>query len=146
MTNVAIVNGMKIGRINDRRIGSHMTEFKDYEFAGFAFKTYYKTAGKGYEVGLTSGGKTYFVGNFINAKEARKWWTSFNKYVASFYRKFDYSKNAPREFYGKFMGNFLYQEYYKFLDTLFSGYNTYYTKAFTKNFKQYEKIMKDFEA
>lgn len=119
---------------------------KNYEFAGYMFKTYYKTAGKGFEIGLVSGGKTYFVGNFINEKEAQKWWTAFNKHVASFYRKFDYTEDAPREFYGQFMGNFLYQSYYKFLNGLFAGYNTYYSKAFTKDQKRYTNIMKSFAA
>lgn len=123
-----------------------MTYSKNYELAGFMFKTYFKPAGKGFEIGLTSGGKTYFVGNFITHKEAQKWWMMFNKYVSSFYRRFDYSKEAPREFYGKFMANFLYQEYYNFLDALFSSYNSHYKKAFTKDRTRYEKIMKNFAA
>jgi hypothetical protein len=115
---------------------------KTYEFAGYTFKTYFKKAGHGYEVGLTSGSNTYFLGNFVNEKEARKWWGYFNKQVSSFYKKFSYNEEYPREFYGKFMGTFLYKEYYTFLADLFDGYDKYYDKQFDKSFQRYEKMMK----
>ena len=117
---------------------------KTYEFAGYTFKTYYKKAGMGYEVGLTSGNKTYFVGNFIRPTEAKKWWGFFNKEVTSFYRKFNYADNAPRDFYGQFMANYLYKEYYEYLYELFEGYDSKYNKAYQKDFRRYEKLMKDF--
>lgn len=123
-----------------------MTQQKTYEFAGFTFKTYFKPAGSGYEIGLMGGNTNYFVGNFVHEKEAKKWWAFFNKSIAGFYRKFEYSAEAPRDFYGKFMGQYLYKEYYQFLGTLFENYNSYYDKSYTKFSKQYDKIMRSFAA
>ncbi len=117
-----------------------MNQVKTYEFAGYTFKTYYKAVGMGYEIGLTSSGKTYFIGNFVHDKDAKKYWAFFNKQVVSFYKKFEYSDESPRDFYGKFMANFLYSEYYKFLFDIFEGYNKFYGKAFDKDYQKYEKM------
>lgn len=123
-----------------------MTQYKSYEFAGYTFKSYYKTAGNGFEIGLMSGNQYYFVGNFINEKEAKKWWSFFNKEITSFYKKFEYSDEAPRDFYGKFMAQYLYKSYYKFLGTLFESYNQYYDKSYSQFSKKYDKMMKTYAA
>lgn len=123
-----------------------MTQYKNYEFAGYTFKAYFKTAGQGFEVGLMSGNTYYFIGNFINEKEARKWWSLFNKEITSFYKKFDYSEEAPRDFYGKFMAQYLYKSYYNFLGDLFAGYNTYYNKTYNEFSKKYDKMMRTYAA
>ncbi|MBX7230673.1 MAG: hypothetical protein K1X29_01175 [Bdellovibrionales bacterium] len=119
---------------------------KTYEFAGYTFKTYFKKAGQGYEIGLTSGGKTYFFSNFTSSKEANKWWSQFNKLITGFYKKFKYTDENPRQFYGEFMATYLYKAYYTFLTDLFRGYDRFYNKEFGQKYQKYERMMKDMAA
>tara|TARA_B110001454_G_scaffold16046_1_gene14419 strand:+ start:67354 stop:67725 length:372 start_codon:yes stop_codon:yes gene_type:complete len=123
-----------------------MNTTKTYKFGDYTFKTYWKTAGEGWEIGLTCGNKVYFVGNFIREKEAKKWWSYFNKYVTHFFRKYEYYADAPKDFYGQFMGTFVYREYYNFLFELFDGYTGHYEKENAKFFKKYEKFARLYAA
>jgi hypothetical protein len=123
-----------------------MTNNKVYKFGKYTFKAYCRATGQGWEVGLVCGTKYYFVGNFIHEKEAKKWWSYFNRHISSFAKKYEFADNAPREFYGEFMATYLYREYYNFLSTLFEGYNTKYNKGWDKYSKQWSRYARNFAA
>ena len=116
---------------------------KTYECYDWTFKTYFKTAGQGYEVGVYFAGKSVFVGNFIHKTEATRWYTMMNKYMTTFFKKYSYEAMPPKAWYGKFFANYMYANYYKFLDQAFAKYNKTYAKDFDSNVKYFNKYKKD---
>lgn len=113
---------------------------KNYKFGKNTFKTYSRPTGKGWEIGLVSGTKHFFVGNFVHEKDAKKWWSLFNKHIATFAKDYEFFASAPKDFYGEFVAAFLYKEYYNFLSNLFENYNSHYAKDYQKFNEKYEKI------
>ncbi len=123
-----------------------MAKTKVYRYGKWNFKAYQKTVGNGYEIGLLFNNKPIFVGNFIHAGEATKWWNQLNKEVRGFTTRFWATRTTSAKWYGKFFSNHLYRTYYSFLDRLFIKYNTTYNKAFNKNVKKYFKYRKNWTA
>lgn len=122
-----------------------MTKFKTYKYGPHSFRTYFKTVGNGFEVGLNCDGKNYFVGNFIHKNEAMRWWGTFNREIKTFAKKFWVSDKVTFSWYCKFLSNHLYSCYYKFLDKLFYKYNKSFHKAYNREAKKYYKMKKYFD-
>lgn len=114
-----------------------MTKYKAYKCGKHSFKSYFKAAGKGYEVGFTHGGRNYFVSNFVHKAEATKWWTMFNKEIASFGRKHWVNHEIPFVWYCNFLSKHLYSVYYAWLDKVLGQHSHNFKKAYNKDFKQY---------
>jgi hypothetical protein len=115
---------------------------KTYKCGQFTCKTYKKTAGKGWEVGMTLKGHPVFVGNFIHAKEATAWWTKMNLEVKKFSKKFGVGHKAPFAWFCKFMSNHMYQTYYSHLDTQFAKYQRGYTQAVKQDVRRFAHYTK----
>ncbi len=109
----------------------------------YACYTYFTTVGKGFEVGFCFGTKTVFVGNFIHSKEAVQYWAHLNREVRTFGKKYWISETASTTFYNNFFKNYLYTNYYKFLDKLFTQYHKTYTHSFKKDQTRYMKMKKN---
>ena len=119
-----------------------MTKTKTYKYGPYTFKSYCKPVGHGYEVGMTHHGRSYFVGNFIHKAEAVKWWSTFNKEISAFSKKFWVSNEMPFNWYCNFLSNHLYKCYYTWLDKMFLKYETNFKKAYSKDYKKYMKMKK----
>lgn len=113
---------------------------KDYNYYGYNFKAYYMNAGHGYEVGFTFDGKPLFVGNFVHKKEAMEWWKNFNNEIIYFFGKYDFPVKGPHQYMTKFFTNYIYTEYYAWLDKKFAKYNKEYAKAWKHDEKNYKKM------
>ena len=116
---------------------------KSYRYGKIHFKAYYKTVGHGYEVGLLCGKKTLFVGNFIHTDEATTWWKMMNKETALFAKKYWAAENVSSTWYCNFISTHLHKCYYKYLDTCFAKYTKTYTKAFSRDFRRYRAMKKN---
>ncbi len=117
-----------------------MNKTKNYSFYGHSFKAYYKPVGHGYEVGFSFEGKPLFVGNFVHKKEALEWWKSFNQEIPYFFGKYEFPFNGPTQYMAKFFTNYMYTEYYAWLDKKFAKYNKEYAKAWKQDEKHYNKM------
>ena len=117
-----------------------MNKAKNYEFYGYQFKSYFKPAGAGWEVGFTFEGKSLFVGNFVHKTEATQWWKTFNTEITYFFGKFEFPVKGPHQLMTKFFTNHMYQTYYAWLDKKFTQYNKEYTKACKTDVKNYKKM------
>ena len=117
---------------------------KKFHFGNKYFKTYCKTVGHGWEVGVTFEGKTLFVGNFIHNNEATSWWAKMNKEVRWFSRTHKVYTKSTYAFYGRYMTNHLYKCYYTFLDKAFTKYTRTYNTACTRDFRKYRTMKRTF--
>lgn len=118
---------------------------KKYLYGKFYFTAYYKTAGNGFEVGMTYGKKTIFVGNFIHKEEATKWFAMMNSECKTFVKKYWINNNVSTAWYCNFFKNHLYTTYYSFLDKLFADYKYSYKKAFKKDATRYKTMKKSWD-
>lgn len=117
---------------------------RNFKCGKHTFKTYFKPAGKGFEIGFTTGGRNFFTSNFINKTEATKWWSFFNKEITSFSRKYWVSNTMPFAWYCNFMTNHLYKCYYGWLDKVFNKNEITFKKAYSRDFKQFMKYRAKF--
>lgn len=115
-----------------------MTQTKHYQFGPYTMKCYFKPVGSGFEVGLKYGTKTYFVGNFVHAAEAKKWWGLMNRSITTFGKKYWMNDETPFTWYCHFMTSHLYKTYYSFLDKLFSKYNRDFNREFNQNVRRFK--------
>jgi hypothetical protein len=101
-----------------------------------------KKVGANWEVSFYFGKEKMFFGNFIHKTEATAWYRTMTKQLHGFTRKHAWREGSPVMFYKKLMKNFVYNNYYAFLDTRFTTYQRTYSKSFRadiKKFKQYTK-------
>ncbi|MFZ3228679.1 MAG: hypothetical protein WA160_00615 [Pseudobdellovibrio sp.] len=105
---------------------------KAYNWGDYNFKGYFTKAGNGFEIGYKFNNKNYFVSNFIDREEATKWWTMSQKHMATFC-KTEYFPNMNKAFFGNYMGNYMYTQYYSFLRGVIAKNYTGYTKNYKKD-------------
>lgn len=113
---------------------------KTMKYGHFRLKTYWKTAGEGFEVGFYCNNKKIFVGNFIYKFEATQWWNMMNKEIHSFTKKFAFAPKVSQTFYFKFFTNHMYKKYYLYLDKVFTRYNKTYKAAFQRDQTRFTKM------
>jgi hypothetical protein len=118
---------------------------KTFYCGDFTFKGYFIKAGTGWEIGYTFGGTKCFVSNFIDHAEATKWWAQSQKWMTTFC-KTEYYPNMNKAFFGKFMGNYIYTQYYNFLKGVVSKNYTFSNKNYKKDFAQYKKFKSTYAA
>ena len=118
---------------------------KKYSYGKFHFNAYYKTAGHGYEIGLTYGKKTIFVGNFIHQEDANKWWTTLNSETTKFAKKYWVNDDVSTTWYCHFFSSHLYKSYYTFLDKCFTKYTSSYSAAFKRDSRRYQKLQRNWD-
>jgi hypothetical protein len=118
-----------------------MKTTKNYKFGNNSFKTYIKKSRKGISVGLSSGKKIYFEGGFTTEKIAKKWWAYLNNFIPNFFNDHKFYADAPKDFYGQFMGTFVYREYYKFLTDLLETDTENYKDKYDTFVKKYQKFV-----
>ncbi len=114
----------------------------DYYFGNTKCHTYFKEVGHGYEVGFYFGKTSIFVGNFIHAKEATKWWGVMNKEMKTFTKRYAVGGDASFTWYTKFFSHYLYNQYYAFLDQEFAKYQKTFAKACKTDAKKYATFKK----
>lgn len=117
-----------------------------YKFGPMHFKTYFKSVGHGYEVGVTHSGKTVFVGNFVHMHEAKQWFKVMQGHLNTFCKSHDFVPTASESWYCKFLGAYLYKPYYAWLDKAFAKHTKTYTKEYFKGVKQYKGFEKAYWA
>jgi hypothetical protein len=115
-----------------------------FYFGDHRCQAQYKTIGHGYEVSLSFGKETIFVGNFIHLREATKWWAVMKKEITTFAHRYEVSEDVSFTWYRKFFSHSLYKSYYSFLDNEFKGYRREFDRAFAKDTKKYSSIKKHF--
>lgn len=112
---------------------------KNFFYGDYTFKGYFVKAGTGWEIGYKFNNKNYFVSNFIDQAEAKKWWALSQKWMTTFC-KTEYYPNMNKAFVGNFVGNYMYTQYYSFLRGVISKNYTTSTKYYKKDFAQYKKF------
>lgn len=115
---------------------------KHYRNGKYAFRSYMKTVGEGWEVGFCHGTDVIFVGNFIHSKEANTWFTNMNKEIRKFSKQYAVGPQFPMSWYMHFAKTHLYKCYYSYLDKVFTGYQKDFTSAFKKDLVKYNKLKK----
>ncbi len=113
---------------------------RTFNYAGKKIKAYYKSAGKGYEVGVCYGSKTLFVGNFIHSAEATAWYGLMGKEIGRVSRKFHGWKAQPTPFHWKFVSNTLYKHYYDYLNRCFDQHTKNYHRQFNQDVKTWKQM------
>lgn len=119
---------------------------KNYSNGKYHFRSYYKTAGEGYEAGFYYGTTPVFVGNFIHSKEATQWYRIMNREISNFSKKYTVGATFPINWYLHFAKNHLYKCYYGYLDRIFARYNRDFATAFKRDEKKYYKMKKTWGA
>ncbi len=118
---------------------------KTFYCGDITFKGYFVKAGNGWEIGYKFNNKNYFVSNFIDQTEATKWWALSQKWVSTFC-KTEYYPNLNKAFFGSFMGNYMYTQYYNFLKGIISKNYQFSNKSYKKDFAQYKKFKSTYAA
>lgn len=114
-----------------------MTKTKNYRSGKLAARSYMKNVGNGHEVGFVYAGKTIFVGNFIHATEANKWWATMNREIRAFANRHKVTTTFPKNNYGKFLGAYLNNCYYRFANTMVTKHARVYGRAVNKNTRSF---------
>jgi len=130
-------------RARFKRKESTMT--KTFTWGDFTFKGYFTKAGNGYEIGYKFNNKPYFVSNFIDKDEATRWWTMSQKYMTTFCKS-EYFPNMNKAFFGSFMGNYLYTNYYGYLRGVMAKNYTSFNKNYKKDYARFTKYRSTYAA
>jgi len=118
---------------------------KTFTWGDFTFKVYFNKAGNGYEIGYKFNNKPYFVSNFIDKDEATRWWTMSQKFMTTFCKS-EYFPNMNKAFFGSFMGNYLYTEYYGYLRGVIAKNYTGFNKNYKKDYARFTKFRNTYAA
>ena len=118
---------------------------KTFNWGDFAFKGYFMKAGNGWEIEYKFNNKNYFVSNFIDKNEATKWWNMSQKNMATFCKS-EYFPNMNKAFFGSFMGNYLYTQYYSYLRGVIAKNYTGFNKNYKKDFARFTKYRNNYAA
>lgn len=113
---------------------------KNYRYGKLTCKGWLRPAGNGYEVCFNFGTKTVFVGNFIHATEATKWWTVMNREIRMFGNRYKANTNFPKAKYSHFLSSHLYNQYYAFLDRLFVKHTKTWKTAVVRDLRSFKRI------
>lgn len=116
---------------------------KAFHYGDFTFKGYFVKAGTGWEIGYRFNNKNYFVSNFIDHAEAKKWWALSQKEVRLFCRN-EYYPHMNKAFFGNFLGSYLYTHYYNFVRGVVAKHYHISHKSYKKDFALYTKQYKKF--
>jgi hypothetical protein len=108
-------------------------------------KTYLKTVGEGWEVGVYLHNRVLFAGNFIHAKEAQLWWTRLNREIRVFSSRYPVGKRFPEAWFGAFLGNYIKQVYYKFVNVQIAKHKGLCVKALRQDLRRYQKLKRTWE-
>jgi len=115
---------------------------KTYRHSRVACKSYIKNVGFGWEVGFIFGSRPIFVGNFINAREAKQWYALMNREIRTFARRYTVGRTCPTAWFTHFFGSHLYRTYYNFLDRVFTKHHRTYAKAVNRDLRRYRQLSK----
>lgn len=113
---------------------------KTYRSGTTTFRAYCKNVGNGFEVGFVTGTKTVFVGNFIQATEASRWYSTMNAEIRTFCKRFKVGTNAPKAWFTHFLSDTLYRKYYAFVNKAVTVHNRKYTTAVNKDIRKYNQL------
>ena len=116
-----------------------MRQYKKYSFGPWNCQTYFRPAGKGFEVGFKMGRDTVFFSNFVFKEEAKRWYSHLNKEVKFFANEYVANSKTPRKWYYDFFSNHLYNTYYQWLDQQFASHKRKFDKAYKSDRKEYAK-------
>ena len=122
-------------------IGEDM-KTKTYKHGKHSLKIYQKSVGHGWEVGLKTGSKTLFVGNFVHSKEATQWFATLNKEIPTFANHYWVGPKCSFDWYSKFLANHIGQKYYGFVNKILSKHQRDFDKAFKKDERKYKTLRK----
>lgn len=115
---------------------------KTYRHGTSTLKAYCKPAGNGHEVGLIHKGKPVFCGNFIQSKEASKWYATMNKEITSFAKKYKVTKKFPIAWYANFLGHHLNKKYFEFCNRVVNVNTRKFKTAVNKDIRKYKSLKK----
>lgn len=103
-------------------------------------RSYTKTIGHGFEVGLLCGSRPLFAGNFLHNSEANAWYRIMNREIRNFSRKYLISTKATPTWHLKFLSTHLYRCYYQFVDRVLARHAKTFTREFSRNQRRYRTI------
>ena len=118
---------------------------KNYKIGKFTCRTYMKTAGHGYEIGAYFGPNKIFTGNFVHRAEANHYWTTLNKDLKTFCKKYWVSPKAPFTWYRNFMKNYFYKNYYTYVNKVTAKHTRLHATAVRKGETRYKRLKKTWE-
>ena len=111
-----------------------------YRHGNINCKSYFQTAGNGFEVGFIFGRETIFIGNFIHKAEATRWYSKMNKEIRSFAKRFKIAPYAPMNWYKKFLSHTLYGCYYTFINQVIPKHNRVLKTTVVREIRQHAKM------
>ena len=109
-------------------------------------RSYLKPAGRGWEVGFLYGTKPIFVGNFVFKTEATQWYTTMNKRLRLFGKRYSVGKTYPKGWFTGFLKSYLYEGYYKHLNRVFNKHTRTFHKGVSTGERQYKRLNKRWTA
>lgn len=110
---------------------------RTFKVGNHTCKAYKKSAGKGWEVGLSFAGKTVFTGNFVHTKEANTWFTKMNMEARKFCKRYTLPHGASTTFFTRFMENHMHKMYYSYVNREISRHQRGCTQALKKYQRKY---------
>lgn len=108
-------------------------------------RSYTKNVGYGFEVGLLCGARPVFVGNFIHAAEANRWYRIMNREIRTFSRKYIIPTNATPTWHLRFLSTHLYRCYYQFVDRLLGRHTRSFIREFSRNQRRYRTLNRNWD-
>ncbi len=117
-------------------------KYKTYKYGKDFFRAYERVVGNGWEIGVTFKGKTLFVGNFILQKERTFYWKKLNMALKTFGKKYAFFTKAPNAWFCKFLSDYLYKDYYFYLNRIMPVHHKMHTKNFTRGITTYRRTLK----
>ena len=118
---------------------------KNYKIGKFTLRTYFKPAGHGFEVGAYFGPTKIFTGNFVHRPEATKYWTTLNKDMATFCKKYWVSPKAPFAWYKNFMKNYINKNYYTYVTKVTATHARKHATAVRQGETKYKRMKRNWE-
>lgn len=115
---------------------------KRYRHGSTSFKAYCKRVGHGFEVALTKGSKILFIGHFTNSSQANRFWSTMNRQIRTFGKRFKIPSKNPSAWYVKFLSNLVHKHYFAQLNKTLPSQGRTYQSAAVRDLRKYKRLKK----
>ena len=110
-----------------------------YRYGTARFESFHRAVGHGYEVGLNFRGRPLFLGNFVHAPEAARYYALLNKQIRAFARRFPGISPTPPPWYRKMLADYIYSGYYAYLRPLIPAHGRMFRRALVTDMRKWRK-------